>query len=79
MLLIEGLIWSPNFGPVVQVKHLPLSYNLVVEVCLLTDERSVSVINSDNVEARHQLELNPPNNLVGIIPLRDWTTCIPRF
>ena len=64
----RGLDMVTNFGPVVQVKHLPLSYNLVVEVCSSLPMSEVFlVVNSDNVEARHRLELNPPNNLVGIV------------
>ena len=64
----RGLDMVTNFGPVVQVKHLPLSYDLVVEVCSSLPMSEVFlVVNSDDVEARHRLELNPPINLVGIV------------
>jgi len=64
----RGLDMVTNFGPVIQVKHLPLSYDLVVEVCSgLPMSEVFLVVNSDSVEARHRLELNPPNNLVGIV------------
>ena len=64
----RGLDMVTNFGPVVQVKHLPLRYELVVEVCSSLPMSEVFlVVNSYNLEARKRLELDAPNNLIGIV------------
>lgn len=66
----RGLDMVTNFGPVVQVKHLPLSYDLVVDVCSALPMSEVFlVVNSDNMRARRRLELNPPRNLGGIVSI----------
>ena len=64
----RGLDMVTNFGPVVQVKHLPLSYDLVEEVCSSLPMSEVFlVVNSDDLEVRKRLELGAPNNLIGIV------------
>jgi hypothetical protein len=68
----RGIDMVTNFGPVVQVKHLPLSYDLVVDVCSSLPMSEVYlVINTDNLDVRKTLEMRAPSNLKGIITTKE--------
>lgn len=68
----RGIDIISNFGPIIQVKHLDLTEELVIEICAgLPNSQVVIVGRNIETEVVSSIDENRPNNLLGIYSLSD--------
>jgi type II restriction enzyme len=68
----RGIDIISNFGPIIQVKHVDLTEELVIDICAgLPNSQVVIVGRNIETEVVSSIDENRPNNLLGIYSLSD--------